>query len=107
MNSAISESDIVRVVEEAIEEHGKSREALVPILSEVNTGVWFHTNRGNPRDPAANPQSGRRGVPGRQPSVLGRQFLPNVFAQTARRACHSFLCQRPMPCHGWASQSSM
>ena len=36
MNSQVSELDIVRVVEDAIEEHGASCDALVPILSEVN-----------------------------------------------------------------------
>jgi NADH-quinone oxidoreductase subunit E len=41
MNSAVNESDIVRVVNEAVEEHGASCEALVPILSEINRVFGF------------------------------------------------------------------
>jgi NADH-quinone oxidoreductase subunit E len=48
MNSEFSESDIVRVVAEAVEEHGKSREALVPILSEVNREFGFIPNEAIP-----------------------------------------------------------
>lgn len=36
MNSDVSEADIIRVIESGIKEHGDSREALVPILSQVN-----------------------------------------------------------------------
>jgi NADH-quinone oxidoreductase subunit E len=41
MNSVISESDILRVVEQAVDEHGSTREALVPILSDVNRVFGF------------------------------------------------------------------
>jgi NADH-quinone oxidoreductase subunit E len=41
MNSQISEAEIVRVVEQAIINHGASCEALVPILSEINRVFGF------------------------------------------------------------------
>lgn len=41
MNSKVDEAEIVRIVEHAIEEHGASCEALIPILSEVNRAFGF------------------------------------------------------------------
>lgn len=41
MNSQVGELDIARVVEEAIKEHGDTKEAIVPILSEVNKVFGF------------------------------------------------------------------
>jgi NADH:ubiquinone oxidoreductase subunit E len=41
MDVGIKESDIIRVVEKAIEEHGATREAVVPILSEINRAFGY------------------------------------------------------------------
>jgi NADH-quinone oxidoreductase subunit E len=41
MYAQASELDIVRIVADAVEEHGKTCEALVPILSEVNRAFGF------------------------------------------------------------------
>ncbi len=41
MNQEVNELDIVSVVEKAIEEHGAQRDAVIPILSEVNRAFGY------------------------------------------------------------------
>jgi NADH:ubiquinone oxidoreductase subunit E len=41
MNQEVNEVDIISVVEKAIEEHGAQRDAVIPILSEVNRAFGY------------------------------------------------------------------
>ena len=41
MNQTVNELDIVSVVEKAIEKHGAQRDAVIPILSEVNRAFGY------------------------------------------------------------------
>jgi len=41
MNQEVKELDIISVVEKAIEEHGTRRDAVIPVLSEVNRAFGF------------------------------------------------------------------
>ncbi len=41
MNQEVKEADIVSVVEKAIAEHGTRRDAVIPVLSEVNRAFGY------------------------------------------------------------------
>ncbi len=105
MNSAFSESNIVRVVQKAAEEHGRSREALVPILSEVNRVFGFIPTEAIPeiRRQINNPDKGVFLADSHLFSVAS--FYQMLSLRTAWQACYPFLCQRALPC-SWRTAGS-
>ena len=91
MTTTVEATPQVRsVVETAIAKHGATREALMPILSEVNQALGYLPRRGlrRGRPPAAHPG---------QPAVLGGQLLPDAVHQAARAARDPVLRKRTLP----------